>query len=110
MEIKTTKTIEGVDLFPLTITDLYDFVAIALGYDKEKVHYDCTKIEVSDDIAELIEEKYRQVGQEKGLGEYDIKMSFGMDWCCSGPKVDEKLDNGTIVVYDGFIEEIEEGE
>ena len=105
MEIKTTRTIEGVNLLPLSITDLYDFVATTLGYDKEKAHYDCTKVEVSDDIADLVEEKYRQVGQEKGLGEYDIKMSFGMDWCCSGPKVDEKLDNGTIVVYEGFIKE-----
>lgn len=105
MEIKTTRTIEGVNLLPLSIIDLYDFVATTLGYDKEKVRYDCTEIEVSDDIADLVEEKYRQVGQEKGLGEYDIKMSFGMDWCCSGPKVDEKLDNGTIVVYEGFIKE-----
>ena len=28
-----------------------------------------------------------------------------MDWCCNGPKVNEELDNGTIVVYDGFISE-----
>ena len=105
MEIKTTKTIEGVNLLPLSIRELYDFIAITLGYDKEEVHYDCTKIEVSDDIADLVEEKYRQVGQEKGLSEDSIRMSFGMDWCYSGPKVDEKLDNGTIVVHDGFIKE-----
>lgn len=107
MEIKTTRTIEGVNLLPLTITDLYDFVATTLGYDKEKVRYDCTKIEVSNDIADLVEEKYRQVGQEKGLSEDSIRMSFGMDWCCNGPKVNEKLDNGTIVVHDGFIHEEE---
>ena len=58
MEIKTTRTIEGVNLLPLSIIDLYDFVATTLGYDKEEVHYDCTKIEVSDDIADLVEEKY----------------------------------------------------
>lgn len=107
MEIKTTRIIEGVNLLPLTITDLYDFVATTLGYDKEKVCYDCRRIEISNDIADLIEEKYRQMGQEKGLSESDIKLSFGMVWCFSGPHTDEKLDNGTIVVYEGFIREEE---
>lgn len=107
MQIKTTRTIEGVNLLPLTITDLYDFVATTLGYDKEIARYDCSKIEVSNDIADLVEEKYRQAGQEKGVSESCIRMSFGMDWCCSGPRVNEKLDNGTIVVYEGFIREEE---
>ena len=108
MEITTTKTLSNVDLFPLSITELYDYIATKLGYDKDKVHYDCTKINVSTDIADLVEEKYKQIAREKGLPDDTWKMSFGMDWCCSGPKVDEKLDNGTIVVYDGFIEEGEQ--
>lgn len=105
MEIKTTKTIEGVNLFPLSIIDLYDFIATVLGYDTDAVRYDCTKVSVSEDIADLVEEKYKQVGKEKGLCESDIKLSFGMDWCCSGPKVDNELDEKTIVVSDGFIKE-----
>ena len=103
MEIKTTKTIEGVNLFPLSIIELYDFIATALGYDTDAVRYDCTKVSVSEDIADLVEEKYKQVAEQKGISDY--RLSFGVDWCCSGPKVDSELDEKTIVVYDGFIKE-----
>lgn len=84
---------------PHSITNLYDMVAVLLGQDSEKCHYDCTKLEVSTDIVDAIEATYRD-----GADNDDWKMTFGMHWCCFGPKVNEELPKNTVEVYDGFIQ------
>ena len=82
---------------PMTIVDLYDLVAIKLGYNHNACTYDCRKIEVAPNFADAIEKFY-----EKNFSDY--KFRFGMDWVCFGPKVNEDLPDDTIEVEDGFIE------
>lgn len=84
---------------PHSITNLYDMVAILLGHDPSKCHYDCTKIEVSSDVVYDIENTYRD-----GTDNDDWKMTFGMHWCCFGPKEDKTLPDNTVRIEDGFIQ------
>lgn len=74
-----------------SITELYDRVAVAMGNEvSDDLHYDCKKIEVSNDIADAIKSRYADV------------MSFSMAWLCIGPKVNEDLKDGEVLIYDGF--------
>ena len=82
---------------PTGIVNLYDIVAKQLGHDRTKCHYDCTKIEVSEDIAQAIEDAYND-------GTSDWKMTFGMHWCCFGPKENKELPDSTVRIEPGFIQ------
>ena len=86
-----------IDKMPIGITNLYDIVAEKLGHDPSKCHYNCTKIEVSENIAQAIEDCYND-------GTSDWKMTFGMHWCCFGPKEDKTLPDNTVRIEEGFIE------
>lgn len=86
-----------IDKMPTGITHLYDLVAEKLGHDPSKCKYNCTKIEVSENIAQAIENRYND-------GTSDWKMTFGMHWCCFGPKEDKTLPDNTVRVEEGFIE------
>ena len=86
---------------PMSIVDLYNYIAIKLGLDPEKCHYDCTKINVSNGIFENVQEWYKQ--QCKNA---DYKLAFGMDWCCYGPKADENLSGYNATIQDGFVKEV----
>ena len=81
---------------PTGIVNLYDIVAEQLGHDRTKVEYDCTKIEVSENIAQTIEDCYND-------GTDDWKQTFGMHWVCFGPKEDKTLPDDTVRVEAGFI-------
>lgn len=80
----------------LGIQRMYDMVARALGVDPRDVStYDCKKIEVSEEIANAIEEAVYA----------DDKVTFSMHWLCFGPKVNKELHSGEVRVEDGFINE-----
>ncbi len=85
-----------------SILDLYKAIAMQLGYntDTEDIRYNPTKISVSIDRSDLIEEKYKEVGEQKGG---DWKFAFGMDWICYGPHAVENLSGEEIELEDGFI-------
>ena len=73
------------------ITEFYDRVAIAMGIEiTHDLHYDCRKIEVSKDIADAIESTYSD------------RLSFSTAWLCYGPKVNEDLKDGELLIHDGF--------
>ena len=82
---------------PLTIQDLYDKVAIYLGKDEKSARYDCTKIRVSENIYNMVEQIY-------GV----CIFSFAMDWLNYGPKVDESLKDYEVDIEDGFFIDGEE--
>ena len=92
-----------------SIVSFYKAVAEQLGYDTANTRYDPTKIKVSRERSDIIEEKYKEIGEARGV---DWKMSFGMDWLCYGPQVTEELNRAEIELEDGFIyfEEEEKGE
>lgn len=88
-----------IDKMPTGITHLYDIVAENLGHDPSKCHYNCTKIEVAKNLVDAIEECYNPHD-----GTSDWKMTFGMHWCCFGPKENAELADNEVLVEDGFIE------
>ena len=86
---------------PMSITDLYDIVAIKMGEDPEKVHgYDCRKINVSQNI---FDDVYRWYQMNMKGDVSDIKQQFGMDWLVYGPKVDDELSDNCVVLEEGFM-------
>lgn len=86
-----------IDRKPTGVGDLYNQIAEKLGaYDLEKCIYDCTKIEVSSDIRQSIEDAYE-----------DDKEGFAMTWLIIGPKENEALAESIVALEDGFIMEKE---
>ena len=83
------------------LVEFYDEVATQLGYDKDKVEYDCTKICVAQNIQDNFFAHYREENPE--LSESDLNMSVGMMLVCSGPKVDKNLKDNEVEVSVGFI-------
>lgn len=83
------------------LVEFYDEVATQLGYDKDKVEYDCTKICVAENIQDNFFAHYREENPE--LSESDLNMSVGMMLVCSGPKVDKNLKDNEVEVSVGFI-------
>lgn len=73
-----------------SITNLYDRVAEFLGRNSDDLRYDCRKIEVSSDISEAIEKFYGNT------------LEFSMSWLCFGPKLNDTLNNGEVIVHGGF--------
>lgn len=83
------------------LVEFYDEVATQLGYDKDKVEYDCTKICVAQNIQDNFFTHYREENPQ--LSESDLSMSVGMMLVCSGPKVDKNLKDNEVEVSIGFI-------
>lgn len=73
------------------IVDLYNKVATQLGFDCKGCGYDCTKINVSENIADQIRSTYEDPG------------AFGMDWLIYGPKVDSDLEDNVVALDTGFL-------
>ena len=76
-----------------TITALYEQVAEICG-ETSGVHFDCTKIEVSENIALAIFEHYENNGVSRD--------NAGMKWVCYGPKTNDHLPNDTCAIESGF--------
>lgn len=76
-----------------SIVGIYDEIARTQGINPDDVEtYDCTKCNVSNGIYNLI----------KDLPMYNDGLSFGMYWCCFGPKVDNNLTGYTATIEEGF--------
>lgn len=82
-----------------SIVELYDYIAGILGYNSEKVEYDCIKIKVSTDIFDTVKSWYADNGCSAD--------TFGMKWVCFGPKVMEEFAEGQVEFEEGFIIEKE---
>ena len=79
-----------------SILGLYANIATASGIDEVTVRsYDCTKLEISEDVYNSVRDYYQQ---EEKLEAYD----FAMLWMCYGPKVNDKLKDYEVEVFDGF--------
>ena len=76
------------------ISSFYDNVARTLGFDKDAVRYDCTKIDVSRNIQNNIFSAWEKMGASD--------LEIGMVWCNSGPKTDDKLAEDTVRLFHGF--------
>ena len=57
--------------------------------------YDCTKLGISEDVFNSVKAYYKE---KEGVDTYD----FSMLWMCYGPKVDYKLKDYEVEVFDGF--------
>ena len=85
---------------PEGIVDFYNAIALQLGYpDLDAIRYDCTKIEVSEERAEAVEEWYKSLDPDGN----EWKYAFGMHWVCSGPKTNKDLHGDEVIIEEGFI-------
>ena len=81
---------------PLSIVGLYNEVAVKAGFNPDNCTYDCcTKIEVSSDIMDAIEDNGAH-----GTGE-----TFAMTWLLYGPKENKELEELTVDIQKGFAKE-----
>ena len=79
-----------------SIRYLYANIANASGVDDSTVTtYDCKELEVSEDVYNQVKEYY-QVAE--GLDNDNIAMI----WLIYGPKVNDKLKDYEVEVFDGF--------
>ena len=70
-----------------------------------KIKYNCTKINVAENIQDDFYEYYAEKIKEEQptLSENDIKTGITMLLVMSGPKVDNALKANEVEVFDGFI-------
>lgn len=88
------------------LAEFYDAVAKEMGHvDVSELHYDCRKINVSEEIQDNIIEYYHKAARETDptLSESDIKVGTAMTLITSGPKLDVTLKANEVEVFDGFI-------
>lgn len=86
------------------IVELYDAIATEMGFaNTEELEYDCRKVNIAKNIQDGIYEKYMKLAKEQKLPESDVRTSITMLLAISGPKVDEKLADNEVEVFDGFI-------
>ena len=89
-----------------TIVELYDAVAREMGYaDTSEINYDCTKINVSEEIQDDIIAYYHKAARETDptLSESDIRIGTAMALLQAGPKLDVTLKANEVEVFEGFI-------
>ena len=88
------------------LLDFYDTVAKGIGhFNTSKLHYDCTKINIAENIQDKFYEYYTEKVKEEQptLSENDIKVGITMLLAMSGPKVDKALKANEVEVFNGFI-------
>ena len=88
------------------LTEFYDAVATELGCkDVGTLQYDCTEINVAENIQDGFYEHYTAIAKETNptASENDIRMSITMLLAISGPKVDIALRENEVEVFSGFI-------
>ena len=91
---------------PCGIAELYNAVAREIGYaDTSELYYDCTKINIAENIQDGFYECYARHARETNpnLNESDIRIGTTMLLAMSGPKVDKALKANEVEVFDGFI-------
>ena len=79
-----------------SILGLYANIATSSGIDEVTVmSYNCTKLEVSEDVFNSVKAYYQE---KEDVNPHD----FAMLWMCYGPKVNDKLKDYEVEVFDGF--------
>ena len=84
------------------ITELYDTVALAMGYnDVSELNYDCRNINVALNIQENFFKHYKEDNVEMSEGDFKAAMiALLLNY---GPKTDELLSDYEVEVFKGFI-------
>lgn len=91
---------------PCALTEFYDSVAREMGYtDLSEIRYDCTKIDIAENIQDGFYEYYAAIAREttQALSDSDITTGITMLLVMSGPKVNKDLKANEVEVFDGFI-------
>ena len=87
---------------PCSLTDFYEEVAREMGYQNtSEIRYDCTKIDIAENIQDGFYEYYRTLAQD--VPESEINVGITMLLALSGPKVNRDLKANEVEVFDGFI-------
>ncbi len=91
---------------PMSLTEFYDAVATEMGHtDTSEIKYDCTKVNIAENIQDGFYEYYAQTARETDpvLSENDIKTGITILLAMSGPKVDSDLKANEVEIFEGFI-------
>lgn len=91
---------------PCGILEFYEQVAREIGYTSpSEIEYDCTKINIAENIQDGFYEYYTQIARETDLvlSESDIRTGITIRLAMSGPKVDPTLKANEVEIFDGFI-------
>lgn len=91
---------------PCGITELYDTVAKEMGYtDTSEIKFDCTKINVAENIQDGFYEHYLALIRENDIysHENEARADVTMLLVMSGPKTDKELKANEVEIFDGFI-------
>lgn len=99
-----------IKMLPCTIVELFDAVAKEMGYENlSKINYDCTKINVADNIQDGFYTEYGRLLRESdpNIPYTEVTAGITMHLAMSGPKVDTTLKANEVEVFDGFIIESE---
>ena len=89
-----------------SLVELYDLVAREMGHaETTDLHYDCRKINVSEQINDGIIKYYHDAARETdpNMSENDIKIGTAITLLQSGPKLDVTLEANEVEVFEGFI-------
>lgn len=91
---------------PCGLTELYDAVATKIGFvDTSEINYDCTKINIAQNIQDGFYEYYAEVAREANsdVTAQEISIATTMLLAMKGPKVNESLNANEVEVFDGFV-------
>ena len=82
------------------INDLYDTIATKLGFQPDKVQYDCTKIRVTKAVQDQVFCFYKEQRH------VDDNVAMSVAWAKYGPKASLAGDGCDVEIDDGFIVEV----
>lgn len=91
---------------PYGIIELYNAVAKEIGYaDTSELHYDCTKINIAENIQNGMYDYYLALVRENDIyvHENEARADITLVLAMSGPKVDASLKANEVEIADGFI-------
>lgn len=91
---------------PCGITELYEAAAKEMGYtDTSGIKFDCTKINVAENIQDGFYEYYLALIRENDIysHENEARADITLVLVTSGPKVDKSLKENEVEIFDGFI-------
>ena len=90
-----------------SIIDLYRAVARELGHTEgvDELHFDCRNVNIAANLQDGIYAYYKteMLQTSPHVSESDIMTDITMLLALAGPKVDKKLPDNTVEVFDGFI-------
>ena len=91
---------------PMSIIELYEAAAKEMDYPTtSETKYDCTKINIAENIQDGFYEYYLALIREKDIyyHENEAMADITLVLAMSGPKVDKALKANEVEVFDGFI-------